>query len=152
MTQQYFDPRVPNVNSAQVDQVGQEFGHNERKAREIVAELWENTEKLVRQELELASAELDEKVDRLKADLVLAAVGGAVAYAGLLGMVAALVLLLSKAIAAWLAALLVGVAIAAIGYALLQRGKRDLTARNVMPEQTQRSLKRTAHTLEEAVR
>jgi hypothetical protein len=124
----------------------------ERPVGEIIGELWENTEKLVRQEMELGLAELDRKATRLKADVTMAAVGGSVLYAGVLTLVAAVVLLLSKAVDPWLAALIVGVAVSGIGFMLVQRGKKDMEAVDMKPEQTIRSVERSAHTFKEAVK
>jgi len=124
----------------------------ERPVSEIVTELWENTEKLARQEIQLALAELDRKVDGVKKDVLAATIGGSIAYAGVLALVAGLILLLSKAIDPWLAAIIVGVVVSGIGFALIQKGKKDLTAENLVPEQTVRSVERSANTFKEAVK
>jgi len=124
----------------------------ERPVSEIVSELWENAEKLARQELELAIAELDRKVDSVKKDVVAAAIGGAVLYAGVLALVAAVILLLSKAIDPWLAAMIVGAVVSGVGFAFIQKGKKDLKSENLVPEQTARSVQRTANTFKEAVK
>jgi len=145
MTQQYLNNPPPQSMRAPAR-------GEERPVGEIVGELWENTEKLVRQELELGLAELDRKVTRLKADAAMAAVGGSVLYAGVLTLVAAVVLLLSKAVDPWLAALIVGVVVSGIGFALIQRGKKDLESAELKPELTMRSVERTAHTFKEAVK
>jgi hypothetical protein len=93
---------------------------------EIVADLWENTQLLVRQELALGLAEVDQRVDTLKGDLMRVTIGGAVLYAGVLSLVAALALGLAKVMDGWLAALITGVVVAATGFALLWRGKERL--------------------------
>jgi hypothetical protein len=143
MTQQYLSPpgAMPGGTT-----------NGERPVREIISELWENTEKLVRQELELALAELDRKVDRVKADVAMATVGGSVLYAGALAVVAGIILLLSKAIDPWLAAVIVGLVTSGIGFALVQRGRKDLTSANILPEKTAESVQRSAHTFKEAVK
>jgi hypothetical protein len=94
---------------------------SERPLGEIIADLWQNFETAVRQELKLASAQLDEKTSRLKHEVTAAVTAGALLYAGVLATVASLILLLAKAVAPWLAALLVGVVSMAAGYALLKR-------------------------------
>ena len=144
MTQQYFNPPPQSMRAPARGE--------ERPVGEIIGELWENTEKLVRQEMELGLAELDRKATRLKADVTMAAVGGSVLYAGVLTLVAAVVLLLSKAVDPWLAALIVGVAVSGIGFMLVQRGKKDMESVDLKPEQTIRSVERTAHTFKEAVK
>jgi xanthine/uracil permease len=102
--------------------------------------------------MELGLAELDRKATRLKTDVTMAAVGGSVLYAGVLTLVAAVVLLLSKAVDPWLAALIVGVVISGVGFMLVQRGKKDMESVDLAPDQTIRSVERSAHTFKEAVK
>lgn len=144
MTQQYANPPPQSMRAPARGE--------ERPVGEIIGELWESTEKLVRQELELALAELDRKVDRIKTDVVMATVGGSVMYAGVLSVVAAVVLLLSKAVDPWLAAMIVGLVVSGIGFALIQRGKKDLASADLKPEHTIRSVERSANTFKEAVK
>lgn len=101
-------------------------GEDTRPLGVIVSELWENTEKLARQELELGLAKVDRRVTEVKRDLIAMTIGGAIMYAGILAVMAAIVLLLAKAIDPWLSALIVGVVVSGAGYMLLQRGKKDL--------------------------
>ncbi len=64
-------------------------------------------------------------MDAAKADLMKAALGaGALLYAGVLALVAALVLFVLKFVAPWVAALLVGVAVLGLGYALFRIGEK----------------------------
>jgi hypothetical protein len=106
-------------------QLSEQNKPTERPLGEVLADLWHNFETAVRQELKLASAEVDEKTTRLKRDVTEAVVAGAVLYAGGLAIMAALIMLLAKAIAPWLAALLVGLTMSGAGYALLRRLGRD---------------------------
>lgn len=114
---------------------------HERPIGDIVTDLWEKTETLVRQEMQFGLTSAEEKVDalkielegkvqQLKLELFAKALGGLLAFAGLLTVVAAIVLLLGLAIKPWLAALLVGVALAAGGAALL---KREVKPPNSVP-------------------
>jgi len=93
----------------------------EKPVGEIVADLWDNTEKLVRQEMQLGLAEIDERVEHLKTELMIKAVGGAVLFGGLLAVVASMILLLAKAVDPWISALIVGVVMLGAGYLLEQR-------------------------------
>lgn len=104
-----------------------------RPLGEIVADLWENTQTLVQKEVALGLAEVDQRVDKIKGDVMRVTIGGAVLYAGILSLVAALVLGLSKVMDGWLAALITGVVVAATGFGLLWRGKERL-ARDVSPK------------------
>ena len=73
------------------------------------------------------------------------AVGGLVAYAGVLALLAAGVLGLAAAgLQPWLAALLVGIVVAVIGYALVQRGLSALKRESLAPRQTVETLKEDA--------
>ncbi|HEX5659287.1 MAG TPA: phage holin family protein [Polyangiales bacterium] len=99
----------------------------EREVGAIVADMWENGEKLVRQELALGLAELQLRTDKLKSSLLEGAIIGAIYNAGVLVLLAAIVLGLSEVMAPWLAALLVGVATFGAGYVLQQRAKQQAT-------------------------
>jgi hypothetical protein len=123
---------------------------SEQPVRELLVELWENSEKLFRQELALANAELDQKIRRLKTEASAYAVGGALLHAAVFGVAATLILLLSLAIAPWLAALIVTVALAAGGYALLKR--EPPSARALTPKRTIESVNRDVQTFKEATK
>lgn len=122
--------------------------HNQRDVGAIVAHVWENAEKLVRQELELGLAELDRRVDKLKVGLTTAAIGGAVLYAGILVLLAAAVLGLSNVMAPWLAALIVGGIVTAVGATLGQRGSHK-AAESAKPDE---HLDRTVRAMKEAIK
>jgi hypothetical protein len=123
-----------------------------RPLRELLTELWENSEKLVRQELSLALAELDGRIDQTKAALASAAIGGAIAYAGVLALVVAMILLLAEAMAPWLAALIVGVAAAGGGALLLRNAKKNVEPDKLKLDRTARSVRRDVQTFQEAVK
>lgn len=101
--------------------------NRDREVGAIVADVWENAEKLVRQELELGLAEIDRRVQKLKLATASAAIGGAVLYGGVLVLLAAMVLGLSNVMAPWLAALIVGVVVTGIGAAMSGLGKKKAT-------------------------
>lgn len=120
----------------------------EREVGAIVTDVWKNAEKLLRHELELAIAELDRRAQKLKLGMMTATVGAAVLYAGVLALVAAAILGLSRVVAPWLAALIVGVLMTGLGVLLGKRGA-DKSA-----ESTERDehLHRTMEAMKEAVR
>jgi fatty acid desaturase len=118
---------------------------NERSLGELFAELSRETSTLVRSEVALAKTELTEKATKAGRDAALIAVGGALAHAGLLVIIAAVVLLLVEAgLASWLAAIIVGIAVAAVGYVVAQKGITALKHENLAPRQTMDSMKETA--------
>lgn len=118
--------------------------------QDVLVELWHNLEKLVRQEVALAGAELDAKAQKLRAELSAMAIGAGLLLAGALTLVAAVVLILALFMPAWLAALLTGAAAAAGGFALIKSNKP--TAADVVPERTIQNLKKDLRTLEESTK
>lgn len=122
----------------------------ERPLRELLATLWQDTEKLVRQEAKLASVELDAKILHVKADLTAAAIGGAVLYAGVLVLSASVVLLLSFIMAAWVAAFLVGALLSVFGFALARKIK-NVSGESLIPRRSVRSIRQDIRTVKEAV-
>jgi predicted phage tail protein len=122
----------------------------ERPLRELVKDLWENTQKLFRQEVELATTELDAKMSRFKRELLAVAIAVAAAYAGVLALLAAIILILAEFMVAWLSALIVGGATTLAGIALLIKAKHDLRPRELAPERMLRSLKTDVQMLKEA--
>jgi hypothetical protein len=72
----------------------------------------------------------------------MAGAGGALIYAGFLGLMAAVILGLAKAgLDAWLAALLVGLFVVGIGAALVQKGRSGIAHTTVAPKRTLETLK-----------
>ena len=115
---------------------------HEASAAELVKQLSEQTSRLVRQEVELAKAELAVKGKR-------AGIGaGMFGGAGLLGLytvgalVAALIAALATAMATWLAALIVAVVLgAAAGVVALTGKKKVQEALPPVPEDSVESVK-----------
>ena len=67
--------------------------------------------------------------------------GGFVVYAGLLAIIAGIILVLGQVVPIWVAALVVGVIVALIGYLVVQKGLSDLKADRLKPQQTMASLR-----------
>jgi hypothetical protein len=123
---------------------------SEPALNETLAELWDHLSKLVQQEIALAKAEVGEKAQRLKAELLSSVAGAALLLAGLLALVAAVILLLALVLPAWIAALITGAAVGGVGYALLAR--RRPSPAQVLPERTLQNLKKDVQTFTEAGR
>jgi putative superfamily III holin-X len=132
--------------------VRQYNGADQRSVGELFGQLSQDLALLVRQEAELAKTEVQAKMSRLTTDLVSLATGGIVALIGALALAAAVVLLLVDPIGVtpWLAALLVGVVLGAIGYVMLQKGLRDLKGLDPTPRRTVESLKEDIQLAREA--
>ena len=115
---------------------------DDRSLGELLGDLAQQTATLARQEVELAKTEMTQKASRVGRDLGFLAIGGAVAYAGFLAIVAAVIFLLAaNGVAWWLAALLVGLVVAGVGYVLVQRGLSALKRDDLAPRQTLETLK-----------
>lgn len=96
---------------------------------------------LLRQELTLVSAELTQTLARTLAAVTTTAAGGLVLFVGVLALVAAAVLGLSQFMAAWLAALLVGLVVSVAGIAALVAGARSMPD-TMKPKRSVRSLEK----------
>ncbi|GMU24495.1 MAG: membrane protein [Phycisphaerae bacterium] len=123
--------------------------HEERSVTELIKQLRDESITLFRQEVALAKAEASEKVSRVGRNLAYLAVGGAVAYAGLIFLLLGVTFLvwvgleaagLEENLASWLSAMIVGVVIGAIGYGLIQKAISTLKHESVVPEKTVQSL------------
>jgi uncharacterized membrane protein len=97
----------------------------DRSLKDLVSDLGQNTGLLVRQEIALAKAEIRNKVAGIAKTAVTFGVAGLLAYAGVLALLATVVLgIVALGVAAWLATLIVSVVILAAAYVLVQRGRR----------------------------
>jgi hypothetical protein len=114
----------------------------DRSLGDLFSTLANEVSTLVRQEVRLARVEVSQKASQVGRDIGLLAVGGLVAYAGLLAIVAAAILGLAAAgLPTWLSAFLVGLVVAVVGYVLLRRGLDNLKQNSLAPQQTLKSLK-----------
>jgi hypothetical protein len=115
----------------------------ERGVAELFGQLSQDMTMLVRQEVQLARAEMSEKLSRLTANLVSVVAGGFVAYVGALALVAALILALNNlaSISPWVSALIVGAVLAIAGYAMLRRGLGELKRVDLAPRKTVENIK-----------
>ena len=113
----------------------------ERSIGELFAELARETSTLVRQEVQLAKTEMTQKASQVGKDAGMIGAGGAVAYAGLLAIIAGIIFGLGELIPLWVAALLVGVVVGGIGYVIIQRGLGALKRADLTPRETINSLK-----------
>jgi hypothetical protein len=116
-----------------------------RSLGDLLAELSRETGQLVRKEIELAKTEMTAKARKAGAQVGMAAAGGALIHAGVLVLLAMLVIALSDmGLAPWLAALIVGVLTIGIGYLLVNRGLAGLRGSSMVPQQTIETLKEDA--------
>jgi len=125
---------------------------DDRSLGELFADLSRETTTLVRQEVDLAKTEMTQKASRVLKNIGFLAIGGAVAYAGFLAIIAAVIILLAAILPWWLSALLVGVVIAAIGAFLIWKGLDALKKEDLVPRQTIETLKEDQEWAKEQVR
>lgn len=116
-----------------------------RSIGDLLAELSRETSQLVRKEVELASTEMTAKARRAGGHVGVVAAGGALTHAGLLVLLAALVLGLSEmGVTPWLSALIISLLTMSVGYLLVNRGLAALRATSVAPTRAMESLKEDA--------
>jgi VIT1/CCC1 family predicted Fe2+/Mn2+ transporter len=114
----------------------------ERPIGQVAKELTGDLSLLVRQEIALAKAEMAEKGRTAAPGLGMFGGAGIVALCAAWALTAFLILALSVFLPDWAAALIVGTALAAIAYFLVQRGKeRVVGAGKPVPEQTIETVK-----------
>ena len=116
-----------------------------RSIGDLFAELSRETSQLVRKEVELATTEMTAKARKAGGHVGVAAAGGALAHAGLLVLLAALVLALSEmGMTPWLSALVISLLTIGVGYLLVNRGLAGLRTTSVAPTRAMDSLKEDA--------
>ena len=119
-----------------------------RSIGEMFADLTREAKLLIQQEIQLAKTELSHNAKRVVPSLTMIVAGGLIAYGGLLAIVAGIVLgLIAIGLAAWAAALLGGLVVAGIGYALLRAGLASFRPRDLTPRETIQTLKEDARWL-----
>jgi hypothetical protein len=121
--------------------------------RSVEARDYESTPSLLRrlvddvgmlfaQELALFKAETTKAIGDVKTAMVSIAVGGAVAFVGVIFLLLAAVYGLSNVVEPWLAALIVGGVVTLIGVIMLATGRSKLEPSAVAPKRTARSLRK----------
>lgn len=125
---------------------------DDRSLGDLFAELSREVTLLARQEVALAKAEMSQKATQVGKDVGYLAVGGAIAYAGFLAILAAIVIILASFMPWWLAAFIVGAVVAGAGFFMIQRGRENLSQLNPAPEQTIETLKEDREWAKEQLR
>ena len=124
------------------------MSNDPRSLGEMFADLTRETRSLIHQEIELAKTELSHNASRLLPGLTMIVAGGLIAYGGILAIVAGAVLgLIAIGLVAWAAALIGGLVIAGIGYALVRAGMASFRPHDLRPRQTIETMKDVARWL-----
>ena len=125
---------------------------DDRSAGELVRQLSEQVSRLVRDELRLAQVEMTSKGKRAGAGIGMLGGSGVIALYGLGCLLAAAIIALAGAVAAWLAALIVGVAVLLGAAAVALAGRKQLSkAVPPVPEQAVDSVKADVAEIKEKV-
>ena len=116
-----------------------------RPLSELFSDLSREMATLVRKEVELATTEMSAKLKMAGAHAGTVAAGGALAHAGLLVVIAAVVLGLNQmGVTPWLSALIVGLVTIGVGYLLVNKGLTNLRRTSVAPIKAIETMKETA--------
>jgi hypothetical protein len=116
----------------------------DRSLKELLSELGHNSSHLIRQEIALAKVELSDKASRLAKGSATIGIGAMIAYAGILAVAGAIVLLLIRVgVAPWVAAALVGLVFIVTGYSTIANGRARMTPGRPVLERTKETAQET---------
>ena len=131
--------------------MAQQIVKEERSLGELFSELASETSNLVRQEVALAQVELTQKATKVGKNIGYLVVGGAVAFAALLVLLAAAVIAAGNLIGYGLAALIIGVVVAIGAAILILSALSSLKKTEITPRQTVETIKEDAKWLKDQV-
>jgi hypothetical protein len=118
----------------------------------LLGSLASDTGTLVRQEIHLATTEMSQKAKTAGVQIGVVGMGGALAHAGLLALIAAIILGLGTLIPMWISALAIGLLAAGSGWALVHKGVTALRALDALPVRTIETLQQDKTWIKEQVR
>jgi drug/metabolite transporter (DMT)-like permease len=123
---------------------------DDRSLKALLGDLSGSISTLFRKEIQLARAETSEKITQSMVAVGAIAGGAILALAALIVLLQALVIAIAEAgVPPALAALIVGVIVAASAYFMIHKGTTDLKASNLAPARTMESLRRDAQLAKE---
>ena len=119
---------------------------------DLFSDLASEMSNLVRQEVALAKVEVGQKAKYVGKNVGYLVVGGAVVYAALLAIIAAIIMLLDNVMPSWGAALLVGVVAGLVGWLLIGKAMSALQQADMTPRQTVETLKEDATWMKQQIK
>ena len=119
---------------------------------DLFGKLASDTSNLVRQEVALAKVELTQSARQTGRNVANLVIGGAIAYAAFLAIVASAIMLLGQVLPGWSAALLVGLLIAGIAWLLVGKALAALRDTDVTPRNTVETLKEDAAWIKQQIK
>ena len=123
-----------------------------RPLGDLFGDLATEMSNLLRQEVSLAKVEVTQKAKYVGRNVGYLVVGGAVAYAALLAIIAAIIMLLARVMPNWGATLIVGVVVAAIGWMLIGKAMMALQQADLTPRETVETLKEDATWMKQQIK
>lgn len=122
----------------------------QKPLKDLLHDLSDDSVRLLRQETALFKTEMKMRIEKVERQAMVLGAGGLVAYTGALVLAFALVFLLAEAMPIWLAAAIVGGALAVTGAILVARGKDKLSGESMAPRDSIESVRRDIRTVREA--
>lgn len=117
--------------------------------RELVGGVAEDARDLVRGEVALARAEMEQKVDRITAGVISLFGAMMLAYAGLVIVLFAAAQALARVVPDWAASLIVGAIVLLIGTLLAGAARKALSPSGMIPDRTVRNVEADARVIKE---
>ncbi len=116
---------------------------------DILSSVIADVQGLVRGEIKLARAEMDQKLDTLLVSAIWLLGGALVAFAGLVVLLQAAAAALALVMPAWAAFLIVGVVIIGIGALVARSGLSGLSLKTLTPNRTVSSIEKDIRVVKE---
>lgn len=123
-----------------------------RPLGDLFGDLANDMSSLVRQEVTLAKVEITQKAKYVGRNVGYLVIGGAVAYAALLAIIAAIIMLLAQVVPHWGAALIVGAVVGGIGWLLIGKAMTALQQADLTPHETVETLKEDATWMKQQIK
>ena len=124
-----------------------------RSLSQLVVDLQRESSTLVRDEVALVRAEINEKISQALNGAISLLIGALVAFSALIIVLIAIAeLLVTFEIVGWLAYLIVGGVVLVIGLIMLAKGRSNLRPGNLAPRRTAEELRRDRELVREQAR
>ncbi|MET0257744.1 MAG: phage holin family protein [Methylobacterium sp.] len=123
-----------------------------RSVPDLIGDVLRETTELFRTEGKLIRAEISDKITQVQVGGGSVAAGGICLLVALIVLAQALVIALAHVVGAGWSALIVGVAIALVGVALLAKGKKELETVSLTPDRTVEQLQKDGRMVKEQTR
>lgn len=124
----------------------------QRSTPELLRDMSRHAQRLFREELRLARAEMKEEMAGAARGGAVAGVGAALLYGGVLALIACVGFALALAMPLWLAFLITGVAFVLIGGLIAAGGAGRVKQTSLKPEETTQTLKEDGRWASETMR